>query len=381
MPRGPRRPTRPAAGAAGDVVIYFMTPDEPRPSGGVRFVYAAAEALTAAGFDALVWHGAGNFRCRWFEHRASIVHAAALTLGVGDVLVMPEWGGSRFAGLAKQASVVILAQNHFYVFSDAEPLEDLRGPYPGWSNVVGVIATSEACCDLIARSLSSPLPTYLVPYAIDTELFRPADKQRLIAFMPRKRKNELTAVVQMLRRSPLLAGWRFEQIDGMSESDVAAVMARAAIFLSGSDREGFGLPVAEAMASGCSVVGFTGGGGREFMRPDLCSVIDDQDLVGFVDAVEAVVNAWDSNRAAIDAQTVAARRFICDTYNQRVMTDRMVAAFRCITDPGSPALQSRPTRVVHYSARSRWNSPALRRWIPPVVVDAVKAVQSRTTAR
>jgi glycosyltransferase involved in cell wall biosynthesis len=58
------------------------------------------------------------------------------------------------------------------------------------------------------------------------------------------------------------------------------------VFLSLSDRDGFGLPPAEAMACGCYVVGYSGGGGREFFDPSYCDPVESTlELVGALERV------------------------------------------------------------------------------------------------
>ena len=81
--------------------------------------------------------------------------------------------------------------------------------------------------------------------------------------MPRRRREDLLAGVQLMRRSGQLDGWTFELIDGVDARGVADVLGRSAIFLFGAEREGVGLPGAEALAAGAFVVGFTGHGAKE----------------------------------------------------------------------------------------------------------------------
>jgi glycosyltransferase involved in cell wall biosynthesis len=55
--------------------------------------------------------------------------------------------------------------------------------------------------------------------------------------------------------------------ESMPQEELHDAMSRHRYFLTLSPREGFGLAPLEAMAAGCTVVGFHGGGGLEFMRP------------------------------------------------------------------------------------------------------------------
>jgi len=75
-------------------------------------------------------------------------------------------------------------------------------------------------------------------------------------------------------------------IDAMSHPDLLAEMQRHRYFLALSPLEGHPLMPIEAMLSGCCVVGFHGGGGRDYMRSGVNSLV-----VGYprVDAVVAAV--------------------------------------------------------------------------------------------
>lgn len=55
---------------------------------------------------------------------------------------------------------------------------------------------------------------------------------------------------------------------GIAQSELFARIGAARYFLTLSAAEGFGLVPLEAMALGCSVIGYDGFGGREFMRPN-----------------------------------------------------------------------------------------------------------------
>ena len=52
-----------------------------------------------------------------------------------------------------------------------------------------------------------------------------------------------------------------------SEAAVADILRESQVFLSFGHPEGFGLPPAEALACGCLVIGYHGGGGREYFGP------------------------------------------------------------------------------------------------------------------
>ena len=354
-------------------MIYFMVPDTNRPVGGVRHVYRIVDVLNELGFPAAVSHAVSGFRCTWFDNNTRIVAGHRLLLDSGDLLVVPEVNRVRCQSRTANASVVVLNQNHFNTLGGAGLEDSLAGAYPGWPNAVAVLMTSQACRRLVSSVLREPLPVHIARYVIDSELFVPKSNEKMIAFMPRKRRNDVEAVIQLLHRTPGLRDWRLQPIEEMSESEVAEVLGDAAIFLSFSEREGFGLPPAEAMAAGCYVIGFAGDGGTEYMDPAWCSPINEPDLLGFAREVGRVATAWAAGDERIQEATRRARSVICSRYCLDGLREDLEAAFGALTASDSPALQTAPVEVTHVS----WLTPmekvrrCIRRVVPPKLAQAL----------
>ena len=106
--------------------------------------------------------------------------------------------------------------------------------------------------------------------------------------MPRKNPDHVNAILQGISRSNThySNGWSGRPLQKLSHSEVADSLNHARIFLSFGHPEGFGLPIAEAMASGCWVVGYSGGGGRE--------------LFGFGASTEVTFGDWSSFVLAVN---------------------------------------------------------------------------------
>ncbi|MDR2161583.1 MAG: glycosyltransferase [Desulfovibrio sp.] len=113
----------------------------------------------------------------------------------------------------------------------------------------------------------------VLPPAVDPLFFasggRPRNRLR-VAWMPRKNKGLAGYIRQValacLERENLRVPVDFVEIHRMPRAAVAEILQTCHIFLSTGFPEGFALPPAEAMASGCVPVGFTGLGGLEYMR-------------------------------------------------------------------------------------------------------------------
>ena len=101
--------------------------------------------------------------------------------------------------------------------------------------------------------------------------------------MPRKNSEHSRIVLNLIQNQAWFkdSGWSFTPIVNKTHKDVAKLLADSSLFLSFGYPEGFGLPLAEAVVSGCSVVGYDGIGGTEIF--DLCKPFDVFKPVAFRD--------------------------------------------------------------------------------------------------
>lgn len=328
-------------------MITFMAPDLPAFSGGLKVIDAYVRTLNEHGLAAQVWHG--TQRAQYPDAKAPAVYALRLAFDPGDLVVIPETGGQKWQFLTGDAPVVMLCQGTDFVFANTDFNGGLPGPYPGWPNATAVVGVSESIVDFLRAACDPGFPIHHVPVEIDTELFRPLEKEKRIALMPRRRREDLLAAVQLIRASGLLdQGWELEIIDGMTAPQVAAALGRSAIFLFGAEREGVGLPGAEAMAAGAHVVGFTGHGAREYLLPDVASVIPESDVVHMKDETLRIARLFTDDRALYDTMTAAGRALIISRYSHDVVATSLVAAFRAFTAPGSASVIATPCEIPHY---------------------------------
>lgn len=335
-------------------MIRFMAPDLPVPSGGTKVIYSYVRHLVALGHDARVWHGTPGFRYAAWPGRAPVDTGRSLRFGRGDVLVMPETGGSRWSVLNPTVPHVMLCQGMDFVFMDAQFTSDVPGAYPGWPQATCAIGVSDAIVAFLARACASGFPVFHVPVEIE-DYFVPRVKEKRIALMPRRRREDLIGAVQLVRRSGRLGDWQVVLIDGMTQEEVAAELGRAAIFLFGAEREGLGLPGAEAMAAGCHVIGFTGDGAKEYLREDTGTVVLDSDVVGMCEATLASMALFEEDRAAWQARVERGRALVRSRYGAVQVRAGLHAAFEEITRPGSASLVAAPITVRHYMTQApRW---------------------------
>ena len=112
-------------------------------------------------------------------------------------------------------------------------------------------------------------------------------------------KNTLDSacVLSMLRQSKWLQGWQFERLDTLMRS---SYFKSELIFPFIWPSEGFGLPVAEALASKCAVVGYDGIGVGNFPISNsygMSHVVPFGDWLGFVDGIHKLYSSYNYIRA------------------------------------------------------------------------------------
>ncbi|WP_172582771.1 glycosyltransferase [Subtercola boreus] len=275
-------------------------------SGGVHVMTQHVRLLCAGGHDARLWLPDPADRTDWIGDDVPMLFGATLPIGADDLLVLPETPTIQGRDPAPGARKVIFNQNHFYTFAAGAPGEN----FPGWAPEPAVWAVSAESRDVLAATLPG-LTVGLVPNPVDGELFSPGPTGQLrVSWFPKKRPREASLLARMLADDPRLSGVELVELREAPRAEVAATLATTAIFIALGHTESFGLPVAEALASGCLVVGYDGGGGHElFEAPGAWRVPDQRPLL-IRDRVAELIQNIDA-RASVRA---ANRRWVLERY-------------------------------------------------------------------
>lgn len=271
--------------------VYYLCPHSDHPSGGIRAIYRHVDILNDAGIPATVVHAPNGFSCTWFDHNTRVTGARSVALSRQDVLVVPEWYGPGLAKLPTGPRIVIFNQNAYRTFTGLDDTEPQGAPYRSLAGLEAILVVSRDNADYL-RFAFPELTIAQVRNAVDAALFHPPERPagRRLALMPRKRPDDAHQVLRLLAAHGSLDGWDVIPIEGRSEADTADLLRSAAVFLSFSAQEGFGLPPAEAMACGCYVVGFPGLGGREYFEPAFSCPIEEGDVLAFAKAAAAILD-------------------------------------------------------------------------------------------
>jgi hypothetical protein len=296
--------------ATGSPTIYYLAPFDQRPSGGVKMIYTHVDILNNLGIPAAVLHAPDGFRCTWFDNDTRVVSAKSMQFHEDDILVVPECYGPGLHLLEPNVRKVLFNQGPYHTFDRVE-LEgtDPGAPYSGLQRLEGVMTVSEDGADLL-RFVFPGMDVAVARTVIDGRVFRARSvaAPRRIGYVPARLPEEVNQLLHILRIHGIGDGkpgsWEILPVQGLPEHRVAEAMRECSIFLSLSDRDGFGLPPAEAMASGCYVVGYPGGGGNDFFDPAFCRPVTS--LRSFVGAVLEATEMEAARREELGSMASAA---------------------------------------------------------------------------
>jgi hypothetical protein len=264
----------------------LFQPGKRYPSGGVQVIYRHVALLKKLGWEAHAVH-LGRFRVDWFEHDVKPISLAQARSAMrpGDAVVVPEYL-PRLAETFACRQKLAFAQNWGYV---AKAIGG--GDYADYG-FTGVLCCGAYMQEWMARRTA--LPVWLVGNGIDLEKFTPDPAIRRpgrLLFLRRKPSWVLgpEAVARLdpgLRRGLEVVA----SPNRLALAQMIQAYRQADIFLALGFPEGFALPPLEAMACGCAVVGFTGGGGSDFMHDgETALVVPDGDAGALAKALGRVL--------------------------------------------------------------------------------------------
>jgi glycosyltransferase involved in cell wall biosynthesis len=231
------------------------------PSGGVKIIYQHCDILNEHGYSAVPVH-LGDFIVDWFPHQSKSIskqqalHAAAQH----DILICPEIIPALAADFPCQTKVAFI-QN--WALAEIGTGPDRSYEDFGFSRLL-------SCSHYIKNYMAdkSALPCDVVVNGIDLNIFHPSRQKKTegkIVVLNRRNIADAKNAFEKLSESLLERVEIVVLENKYSQAEIAGYFRGADIFVSIGYPEGFALPPLEAMASGCAVVGFTGGGGLEHM--------------------------------------------------------------------------------------------------------------------
>lgn len=231
------------------------------PSGGVKIIYQHCELLRRHSIEATPVHMA-DFVVDWFPHQVPHLSLEQGLAGIGpdDVLVCPEVIPAAAAPFASRHKIAFI-QNWAFAAVGTGPerrFEDF--------NISGLLACSNYIRDYMQGR--SDLACAVITNGIDLDIFKPpppgGGRSRII-YQNRRNVADARRALELLDPELRARHDFFEMANNYPQAEMVRFFQESDIYLAIGYPEGFALPPLEAMACGCAVVGFTGGGGLEHM--------------------------------------------------------------------------------------------------------------------
>ncbi len=286
---------------AGRIIFLNCFPRD-LVSGGIKTVYRHAFLLRQAGFQAQVLQSEGL--PSWLgQEMLPLVCRDVKDLAEEDMVVFPEVLDGWYADMIRQPMAgkkIIFCQNPYYFFTYRPSVEKLRD----WG-VTQVLAPGVEAAHLIQRVLGLEAVPVTSP-VVDGAVFRPRQKklQILCAEWKWPQQGGIPAYVCLFRDMLSLKYPQFSNVPWIplkkkGEAEVAALMGESAVCLALGRMEALGITALEAMASGCLVVGYHGGGGREYATPQNGFWHSPEDMEGIVDSLAMALEGYVSGSSAL----------------------------------------------------------------------------------
>lgn len=327
-------------------VRFLCLPDLDQPIGGGKQIHRQVEQLSSLGWDAAVVTEKDGFRPSWFETTAPSLSFEECRrrgdfLPDAGLVVLPETylgidlSSYRGVDLSRMARVVF-NQNAYYSYMGAanEPLARLARFYDA-AEVLQVLCVSEDSHHFLRQNLGLPMEKLSRIINAVEPIFSPdPHKSNLIHWLPRKHPDHALAVLLGLPRGRLThaRGWNAAPLTKLSHQELAGKLNAARIFLSFGHPEGFGLPVAEAMAAGCYVIGYSGGGGEELFRLGLARPVPFGDWSGYLEAIQRALRAFSEDARETELRLQRQALAMRTLYSHEQEQQSIAAAWNRIAD-------------------------------------------------
>jgi len=304
-------------------LLFVCYPDTNYPIGGVKQIYRQCELLCELGFDSYVLHQEPNFRVTWFSSSAPVLdiqsYLKSFPSSDDDLIILPETWVSNvphyFPGIKK----VIFNQNVYYTFGLDGNFDSNILDYYSHPDIQAIVTVSVDNYNFLVQGCGFNTDfVHVLLNGIDSNLFYPPSvKTRTIAFLDRKHSYDAKVISQLAPLRTTFNRYSFMPIGNMSHQDVSKKLQSALVFLSCGHPEGFGLPLAEAIACGCIVVGYHGLAGRDYCHSILHEV-EFGDILGFINKLEHAINEFESE----PQQTSNKLHYAADSILRRYSLDK-----------------------------------------------------------
>ena len=318
--------------------------DIKRPIGGVKQIHRLAEAISVNGRNATIIQSDANFHPGWFKSKVSTISLSEWkkiqTLDpTKDIIILPETFLPGLPNYRPDLPKIIFNQNGSYSFGFQKGDGFPKNP----EKILSLYNSPELLQTLcVSKFYHLLLSVYFglgeekvskITNPIETEVFVPSgNKKRMLSYMPRKNSKDASIVVSLLKNSAWFQEWELCKIDRMSQDEVRKTLQKSLGFLSFGHPEGFGLPLAEAAACGCALIGYSGLGGKEIFtlarENNVGWEVDFGDWGGFVSGASDLNSLLVLNQENLSSNLYNLSKQVRNTYSKQNMESSVKTALQ-----------------------------------------------------
>jgi len=266
------------------MTIVHVLPKNTSVCGGIKVHYQLSEIEKSLGMDSYVAFPDEAPTPTWFAHKCNVIdykNARELLKNPGSVVV--GWEDVSVLRSFAASKRVCYIQGEVFV-NRSESFVGIDVWYSSKWNMTKV----------------GKLGHIVSPF-INTDVFHPGEERErnnlIVLVQKRKFGVEKWGEVKQYF-SPEVRSQVTEQVlEDVNEEEFAKVLRNVDVFFAHSYPEGFGLPALEAMASKSLVIGYSGGGGTDFMKNGInCLMSADGDASGVFSSLFKYVYSMGNSR-------------------------------------------------------------------------------------
>jgi hypothetical protein len=257
-------------------------------SGGSRVILEQMNFLRDAGFDVRIFYYGPEEKDVWENLlKGSYQECGLPEMGNNDIIIISEefaWVAIQYL-IHRNIKYIIFNQGISPSFASEMNYYNHKVAY---DNSLAVIVNSEHTSRGVQKIFDVP-KNKIVHYrlGIDSKLYYPETKEKTACFLTYKNVNFANFMkVYFQGKYP---DWNLISITSLPREETAAIFRKSKLFLSFGGPDGFGLPPLEAALSGCKVIGFDGGGGKELFKSPVFTTVNHLDHLDFIDKLDKVI--------------------------------------------------------------------------------------------
>lgn len=313
------------------MAIYYLVPDNEKPSWGIGVIYHHVKALVEEGYDACVLHSNSGFKLPWVEIDVPVKYrdnCKAESLTETDLIIVAEVMANDPYLLGCKARKILFIQAGGYIF-ESLPINKTHKDL-GFEQVMVILPHM---IEIVEKFIN--LPVFVVSPFVSNYFFKdslnPTRKKEIIIY-PKFEQIDFSIVRNLILRKVgvnrvkkfMGLDWRLKLLQNLSHKEVSETLQNSSFYISLNLFEALNTTVVEAMASGCIVFCYEGFGPRDFLKnEENAFVFANNEPYKLVEKLYEVLDNYESMKPKLQemqsSALATARRFTYPTLKNELL--------------------------------------------------------------